>query len=298
LAIPRVKREVQQFKPDLVHAHYAAGNGLLGLCAGARPLVTSVWGSDIAYESNSYVVNRIVDKVLLSSDHLTATSEYLKSRVIHRVKANSEQVSVIPFGVQILSQIAPFPPSVPFKICCLKAQKPVYGAEILIKSISEIIKLGREVLLTIAGERNEYTLRLEKVAGELGLNKKIKFTGLIDHDRIYSLIEKHHVLVMQSRMEGFGVAAAEGSACGRPVIATNVGGIPEIVHDGKTGLLVEVNNPAQLADAILKLANDNELCHKMGQAGYEFVKENYDWEKSLDKMSQLYERLINDFRKS
>jgi glycosyltransferase involved in cell wall biosynthesis len=150
----------------------------------------------------------------------------------------------------------------------------------------------------MAGKENDYTGYLRNLVVEYNLEKHVRFAGQIDHKKIYHFIAEHHLLVMPSRFEGFGVAALEASACARPVIATNVGGIPEIIINGKTGILVPPGDEGALAEAILKLANDIGLCHKMGREGYDFAKENYRWERSLDLMSRLYEQLIHESRKN
>ena len=194
------------------------------------------------------------------------------------------------------NEVGQVPASRPFRICYLKEHKPVYGADILIKALSHVIKEIPEVYLTFAGKENDYTGHLKKLVIENNLEKHVKFAGQINHENIYPFISEHHVMVMPSRFEGFGVAAAEASACSRAVIATEVGGISEIIINGKTGILVPPGDDKTLAKAILNLANDVDLCHKMGREGYAFVRQNYQWEKSLDIMCELYERVIYDSR--
>jgi glycosyltransferase involved in cell wall biosynthesis len=128
----------------------------------------------------------------------------------------------------------------------------------------------------------------------LGLEDTVHFVGFVQRDRIYPFLQEHHLMVMPSLTEAFGVAALEASACGRPVIASNVGGVPEVVLDGTTGILVPPKDPHKLAEAIINLAQDARAREKMGKAGYEFVKQRYSWERSLDMMGDLYERLINE----
>ncbi len=294
----RAKREALNFSPDLIHVHYVAGNGLLGMWTKFHPLVSSVWGSDIDSSANSRAANWIVKKVLQKSDHITVTSKYLKSETEKRLGNFSRPITVIPFGIEVPEQISPISGSGPFRICYLKDHKSVYGADILIKALSQVIKKAPEVFLAIAGKENDYTVYLKKLVTENNLEQYVSFVGQIEHQKVYSFISEHHAMLMPSRSEGFGVAAAEAAACSRPVIATNIGGTAEIVIDGQTGILVSPNDSAALAEAILKLVNNYDLCHKMGREGREFVRQNYQWEKSLDLMSRLYELLIHESRKS
>ena len=292
------KREALKFDPDLIHAHYVAGNGLLGFASKIHPMVASVWGSDIDTNANSGPVNWIVKKVLKRSDHITVTSQYLKSKVEMRLGGLIRNVSIIPFGVEMPAEVSPVPASRPFRICYLKEHKPIYGADILIKALAQVIKEIPDVDLTIAGKENNYTRYLKKLVAEYNLEKHVSFAGRIEHEKVSQFISEHQVMVMPSRFEGFGVAAAEASACSRAVIATNVGGIPEIIIDGKTGILVPPDDDKALAKAILKLANNAELCDKMGREGHEFVRQHYQWNKSLDSMCELYEKVIYDSRQS
>jgi glycosyltransferase involved in cell wall biosynthesis len=122
----------------------------------------------------------------------------------------------------------------------------------------------------------------------------------VENKKVYDLIRAHHMMVMPSIMESesFGVASIEAGACGRPVIAAKVGGVPAVVIEGRNGVLVPPGNVEALAEAIIKLADNISTCRKLGQSGYELVKEKFDWQDSLDKMSELYERLIYESQKS
>ena len=206
------KKEALKFSPDLIHAHYVAGNGLLGYASKIHPMVSSVWGSDIDASANSLIVNWIVEKILKRSDHITVTSQYLKSKVEMRLNGLNRSITVIPFGVEMPNEVGQVPASRPFRICYLKEHKPVYGADILIKALSHVIKEIPEVYLTFAGKENDYPGHLKKLVIENNLEKHVKFAGQINHENIYPFISEHHVMVMPSRFEGFGVAAAEASA--------------------------------------------------------------------------------------
>jgi len=155
-----------------------------------------------------------------------------------------------------------------------------------------VVKKVSDITITIAGT-GEMTPRLKELAVSLKVDSHVDFVGLVDHSEVYALLEKHHIMVMPSLQEAFGVAALEASACGRPVIASRVGGVPEVVEDGVTGLLVPPGDVGALAEAIVGLARDRERCERMGRAGREMVRQRYRWEHSLDMMSELYESLID-----
>ena len=199
---------------------------------------------------------------------------------------------MIPFGVTIPEGISESGESAAIKICFIKNHRLVYGADILIKAMAEVKKEIPDIKLSLTGAENAQTSALKKLTNELGLSDIIQVVGHINHSQIYVFIKEHHFTVMPSRAESFGVASVEASACGRAVIASDVGGVPEVVINTETGILVQPENHMALARAIIELAKNPEKCRQMGRAGYEFVQENYDWGKSLEAMSRLYDRLI------
>ncbi|MBK7702330.1 MAG: glycosyltransferase [bacterium] len=95
------------------------------------------------------------------------------------------------------------------------------------------------------------------------------------------------LLAAPSRYEGFGLAAAEAGACGRPVVATRVSSLPEVVHDGETGLLVAPDDPAALAAAILRLLDDRELRRRLGAAAAAHVRTDFDRTAMLSRLEDL-----------
>ena len=285
-------REAREFAPDLVHVHYAGGFGLWGVRTGIKPTVVSVWGSDLIGYRPRWLYNSMLRFVLKRATHVTATGQFLKETTCRICPTAYDKMSIIPFGVEIPEKIVA-PPSEPLRICCIKGHRLKYGPDILLKAMSEVKKAVPGVLLSMAGE-GEMTEQLKKMVSAFGLEENIRFVGFVQRNDIYSFLQGHHLMVMPSLTEAFGVAALEASACGRPVIASNVGGVPEVVLDGTTGILVPPKDPDKLAQAIINLAQDADTREKMGKAGYEFVKQRYSWEGSLDMMCDLYERLINE----
>lgn len=284
--------EAIKFNPDIVHVHYAGGFSLWGLKTKGIPLVVSVWGSDINMY-NGFFKRYYIKKALKKAHAITVTSESLKSDVLNFFPAVEFKITIIPFGVQI-PQFISEPPSVDvLKICSTKALRPIYGPDTLIKAISIVRNYISGLEVNIAGE-GEMKAELEKLIVELGLEHTVNLVGLIDNKDIFDFIGNHHLSVMPSRQESFGVAALETGAAGRPVIASYVGGIPEIVKNNETGLLVKPDDPKELAEAIMKLCSEPESMNKMGFAGYEFVKNNFSLDSTIEKMINLYKKILNE----
>ena len=297
LRAPQAAFAARRFKPDIVHVHYALGFGLWAQITHLRPTVVSAWGSDIAATADSRLSRGLVRRALHYADWITATSQSLADDTIRLFPDAEKKISVIPFGVNVPTNCPPPPDNGEFvKLCFIKMHRPVYGPEVLIRAVEKVLQNNPNIRLSVAGD-GELTEHLKRMVHYRELDSQITFTGYIPNYRIYQFIQEHDMMVMPSLREAFGVAALETGACGRPVIATRVGGIPEVVLNGRTGILVPPDDVDALATAITTLAADTAMRQGMGQAAYEYVRDNYSWNKSLDMMTTLYERLIDEHQK-
>ncbi|MEK7774951.1 MAG: glycosyltransferase family 4 protein, partial [Candidatus Zixiibacteriota bacterium] len=219
-------------------------------------------------------------------------SYYLKSVTAELFPAVADKLHVIPFSLPVPIQPAPWPDSKTLRICCPKMHRHVYGIDILLKAVAILVLSGHDVELTLPGAGSE-TMRFRKLARTLGIDSRVTFPGLISKTAVLDLIAAHHIVVNPSRRESFGMALLEAAAVGRPVVATNVGGIPEIVRHGLTGFLVPPENAEALAAAIGSFATDLSRAKSMGETAHRMVRDKYRWEDSLDSMTNLYHSLIN-----
>jgi glycosyltransferase involved in cell wall biosynthesis len=152
-------------------------------------------------------------------------------------------------------------------------------------------RYGERVTLRIAGEGPERA-KLEAQVATLGLADAVEFTGWLEHDKLPAFLNELDVFALPSTWEGFGVAAAEASACGLPVVATDVYGIPDVVRPGVTGLLVPPKDPAALARALGQLIDNPALRSQFGRAGREYVASHYDWRDNAKQMESIYASLV------
>ncbi|MFZ5979714.1 MAG: glycosyltransferase [Candidatus Zixiibacteriota bacterium] len=292
--LSRAVAEARRFQPDLVHAHYAAGFGLWGMQVKIRPTLVSVWGADVIDFPSNIITRGLIRRILKKADGITATSHFLKQAVEKLLPEAGKKTTVIPFGVKIPAETPPFPANRPIKICFIKAHREKYGPDILLKAMARVVEKIPDIQLSMAGE-GEMTPKLKELTASLNLSNNVTFTGFIANEKIYDFIRRHHFMVMPSVMasESFGVAVLEAGACARPAAASRVGGVSEVIVDGQTGLLLPAGDIDQLAAAIVKLAENLEKTAALGRKAYEFAKENYTWEKSLDLMVSVYERMIH-----
>jgi glycosyltransferase involved in cell wall biosynthesis len=171
---------------------------------------------------------------------------------------------------------------------------PWKGQHIFLQAAAEVRKRFPNARFQIIGAalfaEQEYETRVRTLASTLGLNDVVKFTGF--RADIAGLIGKLDILVHASTLgEPFGQVVIEGMAAGKPVVATNGGGIPEIVVDGETGLLVPMGDAAAMSNAIVELLADSDRSHEMGRRGRQRVAECFTIQRTARKIEQIY-RLI------
>ena len=160
---------------------------------------------------------------------------------------------------------------------------PLKAYEVLLRALGQLE--GEQFELMLAGEGPEKP-RLQKLAEELGIRERVEFLGSIDD--VPTLFSSAHLLVHPSRSEGLSNTILEAMAEGLPVVATNVGGTPEIIADGKTGFLVPPDRPDLLASKIGRLLQSQCLRAQLGKAGLESVGKRYNTEEVTTQYESIY----------
>ncbi|MCW4003164.1 MAG: glycosyltransferase family 4 protein [Candidatus Bathyarchaeota archaeon] len=149
----------------------------------------------------------------------------------------------------------------------------------------------KELLSFHAKGRSGYLDYLQERILELNLTNNVTFHGVIPHENLISYYQNSDLFVLPSFSEAFGMGLIEAMACGLPVVATDVGGIPEVVEQGKTGLLVESGDSGALAKAILDIFSDGKMRIRMSEAARKRAVKLFSWEKIANDVSQIYESL-------
>ena len=159
------------------------------------------------------------------------------------------------------------------------------GVDTLVKAIKDL-----PVKVLIIG-RGAWEIKLKTLAQELGVKDRVLFLGYIGQKDLPQYLKLADVFVRTSRSEGLGSAFLEAMAVDVPVIGTKVGGIPDFLKEGETGLFSEVNNPSDLAAKIRILLADENLRQKLIKNGRELVLRDYDWRPIAEKMKLIISRL-------
>ena len=165
------------------------------------------------------------------------------------------------------------------------------GHQDILRVIPQILEKKKNIKFLFIGDgplRNE----LESFAKNANINNHVIFTGLrLDVAEILKSID---IFCLASLYEGMGRVVLEAQASGKPVIANRIGGIPNIVLDKKTAILVEPKNDKSLSQALIRLMENESLRHAMGQEAAKFIDERFSAKKMVDDINTLYENLLTD----
>ena len=164
----------------------------------------------------------------------------------------------------------------------------IKGLDTLISAFKKVIEESNNVVLVIAGPDDGYLSKLQSLINTLGINDNVLLVGpLYGKDKLAAYVDAN-VYVLPSTYETFPVTILEAYACSKPVIASKVGSLNDLVIDDITGLLVEVRSPDKLANAIIKLLSDPKKANEMGVNGRKLVQNQYNTEKVVGILENIY----------
>ncbi len=174
----------------------------------------------------------------------------------------------------------------------------IKGIHVLLSSLNHLDIPCRLVIIAPQSLESEYSreilsqIEIEKKRGR----HKIEWIGGRCGNELVEWYQKASVVVCPSLIESFGIIVIEAMACGAPVVASNVGGIPDIVEDGRSGILVPSDDPEKLANALGTLLNNRTLREEMGKRGRELAVKRYSWKVIAKEQNTIYERVKNNER--
>ena len=290
-SIPKIKKIIKSFSPDIIHAHYASSYGLLATIINFRPFILSVWGSDLYdFPRKNFINKWLINRVIQSADCICSTSKGM-AKIISE-EYNRFDCKVIPFGVDTKLFIPTKQNFLPFTIGTIKSIEEYNGIDCLLNAARIIIydKKNINVKFLIIG-KGTLLKKMQKKFKEFKLENYVKFEGQIPHQKIVKYYQKISVFIAVSTRESFGVSVLEAASCGIPSITSNIGGLPEVNVDKETGYLIPPNDPLILAEKITRLYEQKNLCSKMGDYARRRVVENFDWNVNVTQLINIYKSL-------
>jgi glycosyltransferase involved in cell wall biosynthesis len=283
-AFARLASVVRGVRPELLHTHlvHADAYGLpAGRLARVPVLASTKHGFNPFRDSRAFAVG---DRSLgrLADLHI-AISAGLADYLAEREGFDRLGFEIVHYGIAAGPE--PPPPTAEPRLLCVGRLVPIKGHATLLSAFAEARRDVPGLSLEIAGDgplRGE----LEAQASRLQLGDSVHFAGRVAP--VAPVYERAAVVVVPSLGEGFGMVALEASERGRAVVASAVGGLPEIVEEGRTGMLVPPSDPDALAAAIVALASDPQRAAELGRAARERAVAEFSLERCADRIDQLY----------
>jgi N-acetyl-alpha-D-glucosaminyl L-malate synthase BshA len=289
---------VRKFDIDIIHAHYAIPHAITALLARQIVLphrvrvVTTLHGTDITLVGSLAEFYDLTRHAMLQSDGLTAVSDWLAAETVRRF-----ELAAPPEVIHNFVDTARFcpdgraaypEPGEPFHLLHASNLRPV-------KRVADIVRVFAGVeaqlpaRLTILGEGPEKGLAQELVA-ELGLCSKVTFTSTAED--VPAVMRSAHLNLLLSDHESFGLSALEGLACGTPVAGSDSGGLPEVIEEGRTGLLCPVGEVACTVVKSLALLGNRAEWERMSREAAADVRERFRVERVVPRAEALYARVL------
>jgi glycosyltransferase involved in cell wall biosynthesis len=278
---------------DVIHVHWPLPSGVFGLLGrrlGGGRLVASFHGAELLLTRRFPFLKPVLASIIRHSDAVTSNSEFTAG-LIRRLA--DVPVHVIPYGSRIEVKVAPPPAGTTRRLLFVGRLIERKGLSYLIEAVG-LLADRRPIHLDVVGEGHLST-ELVQMAARRRLLDRITFHGRVDDATLADLYAQCDVFVLpsivdaQGDTEGLGVVLLEAMSYQKPVVASRVGGIPDIVIDGETGLLVEQKDSMALANAVERILDRPELAGRLGRNGAAYVQRRFDWSHIVDAIEALYQ---------
>jgi len=292
-AIRVVKHFINEFQPDIVHAHYASSYGLIGSFVGFKPYVISPWGTDIyVYPKSGPIYKALLKRTLSKADEIISISEDMAREIELYTNKN---VRVIPWGVKIVNYSFNEKKweGNTWRFATAKSLRPVYNIPTSIESFLQLKAKysSLKMELHVAGDGPERS-KCEEVAGK-ELNRSVIMHGALDPSDMPEFYTDKHVLINIPDSESFGVSILEASLSGLVPIGTNADGIPEVLKDGESGILISTPSAERCYKALSQIVDNRDHSRNVAKHGRAFVLENFSYDRTIELQKELYQKLIH-----
>ena len=274
-------------KYDLIHAHYGFHSALLATIVKRKPVVITFHGSDVLKEpSRNKIYRKLQEFVVSRSDYIIAVSDEVRNVLVSSLGADPSKISVISCGVDTLI-FAPQPKM------DIRSQLEIGRDQKVVLFIGRLDhNKGIDIISECARRMPNVSFVLVGVGPLRADAENCRCVGACPNSEIPVWTNAADVLLLPSRSEGSPVVLKEALSCGVPVVASKIGGIPELVKDGETGYLVEAEDVDMFEERLRKLLDNPQKRRQMGQKGREHMMENYDSRNIAQRIKQVYEKVL------
>jgi len=295
-------RLARAIRPAVIHAHWFIPQGIVAAVVGSLlniPVVVTALGGDVS-GLRGWLWSSIRKVVASKSKAITVVSADLRNRLNGVVSATGEPPAVIPMGVDTdrLRDVSDGAAPVDKTILFVGRLAEKKGLRYLISAFPQVLSRHPDARLRVVGD-GPMRAEMETLAQHLDLADHVTFVGGQSPQELRRSYVRSRVFVVPSVVarsgdtEGLPVALLEAMAAGRPIVATSVGGIPEVVIHGRTGLVVEPESPAGLARAICELLDSGSRAERLGKVARRWARRKFDWHNVAASYAALLTRVAN-----
>ena len=284
-----LRRELDRFAPDVVHAslfHATALTATVPRPGQARRLLTNVYGPGLRVLPHPRAREALDRWAAGRYDRVAAISASVQQFLVSAYGLPEEKVVCIPLGWEgtpVPAAAGDGPPTV----VCVARLRTEKGHEVLVDAFATVCRTIPDARLLLVGD-GELRARIEADVEARGLEARVEITGPVDE--VWPYLARGHVFALASHSEAYGIAIAEAMAAGLPVVASAVGGIPELVEEGVTGELFPAGDAGALAAHLVRILQSPELRRRMGEAA-QAAAGPLRMERSADRYLDLCQEL-------
>lgn len=275
-----------------LHCHYPDANGTVAVLAAKIAGITyslHIHGPDVFWDAEAWRLREKIEGAAFG----VCISNYARSQVMLRVSPEHwGKLHIVHCGVEPGSFSPRGPVEEIKKLVFVGRLAAAKGLDVLLEAVRLVREAGRDVELRIIGDGPDRA-RLETASDAMGLGGCVRFEGALPNERVAAILAESDAFVMASFAEGVPVVLMEAMAAGVPVIATRIAGIPELIGDGVSGLLMTPGDAAGLRDAVLAAGDDLDATRRRAGAGRAVVGEEFDCSLEAERFGAIVDGYVN-----
>jgi glycosyltransferase involved in cell wall biosynthesis len=289
--------KIQQIKPDIVHVQDLSMGIPAWLAKKILKVSYTVWGQGNDVYCPNYSTRLTNKPILQNADAILALTEHMRNKLIN---IYNTEIYIVPNGIDVENYkdttISPTRKTGIKNILFVGNLYSIKGVQYLISAMKKIHDEMSDVRLILVGDGEERK-RLEELSKQLNMQSYVQFVGKVPHEKVKIFMHQADIFVLPSLSEGLPIVILEAMACGLPIVASRVGGIPDLIKNGVHGYLVKAKMPDEIAEKILILLKDDQLRTEIARTNLELIKE-YSWTIIIFKLENIYLKILHEAKKS
>jgi glycosyltransferase involved in cell wall biosynthesis len=295
--VPRLRRVIRRFNPDIVFAIYLTSNGLTAALSWDGPFVVSAVGSDVLDREGRKGLRKcfregVIKLVARRADVINTVSQELDDE-LSRLGVPSSKLFQLPFGVDtdVFHSAEDMPRRKVSRFICTRSHNPIYDIPTVIGALALLKEAGREFYCTFTSggpvlEDNKVRVRAA------GLEDCVTFTGFLDHGELPNLLRQSDIYISASVGDGTSISLLEAMATGLVPVVSRIRANEPWVEHGRTGLLFEVGRPDMLAQALQRVMDDEQLRRRAFEENIPRVNRDCNMHRNMQRLANVFEQLI------